>query len=591
MSSGFAAVNRSVDKMTGGLKNAAKKTAVAAGIIGGTLGILSGPGLAFEQAITNVGAVSLQTRDQIAPLEELAKSLGATTKFTATQAANAMEILAKAGFNVNAILEATPAVLSAAAASGLEIADVADHVSNVLKGMGLETSNAARVSDVLALASARTNSTIGSLGESMRNVAATARTLRIPLEDAVASVALLQDVGLDASVAGSALNTMLTKMAAPTASITRQMRRFGISFKDANGDMLPFAQVLDQLTQASDKAGGNFDKIAFLAELVGLRGQKAADNLADLFKKGRVQALSAELQNAAGIADRMANIRMGTTLGSFTLLRSAIDAVQVQIFDMNSGPLKDAIDSMTAWVNANQELLATNVSKFLTKVVDNFGLIGKSIGVFFTLISVLKVLTLVLTAVNLVMAANPIGLIVLAIGVLIAAIVAAIIWWDEIKAAFLSLPGPVKAAIAVLSGPIGRLIAAAALVMKNWKPIKAFFADLWSGVVRIFDAAIAKIMRVVDRVKNAASAIVDTTSNIGSGVAEFFGFGDEAKEQNQISRSGPQVVSPQGRLARSIQEQRTTSTAEVTIRDESGRAEVTGGTLGGGLSLQPSGAF
>ncbi len=176
---------------------------------------------------------------------------------------------------------------------------------------------------------------------------------------------------------------------------------------------------------------------------------------------------------------------------------------------------------------------------------------------------------------------------------LIAAIAAVIFWWDELTQAFLESGKAmdiVVAAIGFLMGPIGWLIAAAALIFKHWEPIKAFFKDLWTGVVNIFDSAIEKIMGVVDKVKGAASAIVDTIANIGGGVAAFFGFGDDV-ETTQGGSTGPQVVSPQERVARSIEEQRTTSSAEVTIRDESGRAEVTGGSLGPGLSLQPSGAF
>src|SRR5690606_21107227 len=164
---------------------------------------------------------------------------------------------------------------------GLEMAEVSNHVSNVLKGMGLEASQATRVADVLALASARTNSSIGSLGESMKNVASTARQFNIPLEDVVAGVALLQDVGLDASVAGSAMNVMLTQMAAPTDSLKKKMQQWGVTFKDAKGNMLPFQDVLANISLAAQKAGGNMDQVAFIAELVGMRGEKAASNLSN----------------------------------------------------------------------------------------------------------------------------------------------------------------------------------------------------------------------------------------------------------------------------------------------------------------------
>ena len=567
----FKKLNRTVDKFSSGIKKGAAVAAASAIIITGAFTNVIAAGSGFEQAITNVGAVSLKTRAEIAPLEQMALQLGKTTKFTATEAANAMEVLSRAGFSTQQILDGTPAVLSAAAASGLEIAEVADHVSNALKGMGLEMTESGRVADVLTLASSKTNSTIGSLGESIRNVASTARQLNIPFEEVAASVALLQDVGLDASVAGSAFNTMLTKMAAPTVGMQKKMRRLGITFKDAKGNMLPFQNVIGQLNKASKRLGGNFDQVAFLAELVGLRGQKAAANLGMLFETGKLEKLTKELEKAKGSAQKMADLRMNTFQGSMLLLGSAVDAVKVKIFGMNEGPLKDVVDRMTAWVSKNEDLIATNIGGFLTKIIDNMAgivkwakRIGIALGVFGALVIVLKTLALVIAIVNGLMIMNPIGLIVIGVALLIASIVAAIFWWDELKAAFLGLSGPAKALALLVTGPIGLLMAAAGLLMAAWEPVKLFFSELWSGMTAGFNKL--------------------------KGVKSFFSFGNEDTAPGGGAAS-PQIVSPQERIARSIEERSTTNTSEVTIKDESGRAEVTGGTLGSGLKLQATGAF
>lgn len=554
MQRGFHKLNRSVGKLASGIKRMARIGVVAFVGVGFALTSLLSAGADFEQAITNVGAVTLQTRKQIEPLEKLALKLGRTTKFTATQSASAMEIMARAGFKVNEILTATPAVLSAAAASGLEIAEVANVVSNALKGMGLETSEAAKVADILALASSKTNSTIGSLGESLKNVASTARQLSIPIEEVVASIALLQDVGLDASVAGSAFNVMLTKMAKPTPKIAKQMKKFGISFKDAKGDMLPLQKVLEQLSIASKKAGGNFDRVAFLADLVGLRGQKAAANLADLFEKGKISNLVKELKNAKGAADKMANIRMDTTEGSLLLLASAVDAVNVRIFDLQSGPLRKTIDKMTEWVGVNENLIATKVGGFLLNLITNLGniwkwikRIGIALAVFFVFTAALKSLVLVMTAVNLVMALNPIGLIVIGVIALIAAFTALVVWIDDISAGFDKLP----LAIQLILAPIGLLIKAIKFIKENF------------------------------------SVITNVASKIGS----FLGFGGD-EDQRQQSVGGSDVISPQDRIAQSIEEKRTTSTAEIRLTAGDGtKAELVSGKLGAGLNLQPSGAM
>jgi TP901 family phage tail tape measure protein len=405
-----AAVQRSMKAMgTLADKGASslKRMAVAAGAVAAATAAMAAKeifqvGSGFEQAITNVAAVGLQTRQQIASLEAEAKRLGATTKFTATEAADAMEIMARAGFKNEEILAGVGGVLDAAAASGLEMAEVSNHVSNVLKGMGLEATDATRVADVLALASARTNSSIGSLGESMKNVASTARQFKIPLEDVVAGVALLQDVGLDASVAGSAMNTMLTKMAAPTSAIKAQMKELGVTFEDAHGNMLPLSEVLKQLAAGTSKTGGNMKQVAFLAELVGLRGQKAAANLANLFESGKFNTLVKELEDAEGSAKKMADIKMDTLQGDITLLGSAIDAVKVSLFETQSGPLRELVQDMTKWVSENEALIKSKFVGWINTIKDNFeGIvfwlkaIGVGLGVWYTYSVVVAVATAV----------------------------------------------------------------------------------------------------------------------------------------------------------------------------------------------------
>lgn len=399
------ALDKRMGSIHGGLKKIGAAT-FAVGALGGVAALSIGKaGADFEQAITAVGAVSLQTRAQIADLEAEAKRLGATTQFSATQAANAMETMSRAGFDNAQIIAGVGSVLSGAAAEGIEIEEMANHVSNALKGMGLETSETARVVDVLALASARTNSSIGSIGEALSNVASTAKQFKIPLEDVVAGVALLQDVGLDAEVSGSALNTMLTQMAAPTDSIKKKMKQFGVTFRDAEGNMLPFQDVLANVSKAAKKSGGNMDQVAFMAELVGLRGQKAAANLKDLFDTGRVQELTKELQNAAGSAKKMADIRMDNTYGDMEKLSSAIDGVKLSLFDTQSGPLREIIQSMTQWVETNKDLIIFEFQVWLRRISNNFEAIvgwlkgiGIALAVFYTLWGAVKFASLAIEA-------------------------------------------------------------------------------------------------------------------------------------------------------------------------------------------------
>jgi TP901 family phage tail tape measure protein len=391
---GLNRIGRGLDKVSGGINKRLgqldrfnnklvggfTKTATAIGAIALPLGFLGGKmistGAQFEQAITDVGAAWMLTRDQIAPLEKLAIDLGSTTKFTATEAANAMELMAKSGFNMGEVMAGVGGVLDAASASGEGIAETADHVSSIMKGMGLNAKDAfgpwasqtQRVADVLAAVSIETKSSIGSLGESMKNVAPVARQLKIPLEDVVMAVGLLQDVGLDASEAGTATATMLTKLAKPSDEVAAKMKAMGLAFQDSLGNALPLRDILGQFAVAAKESGGNMDALAFFADLVGLRGQKAALNLQEMLVTGKFDALAESMKNVHGRASQVANLKMNTALGDWEKFTSALDGVQTKIFNLESGPLRRIIQRMTSWVEVNEQLIISKTGEWAEKI-------------------------------------------------------------------------------------------------------------------------------------------------------------------------------------------------------------------------------
>jgi len=193
------------------------------------------------------------------------------------------------------------------------------------------------------------------------------------------------------------------------------------------------------------------------------------------------------------------------------------------------------------------------ISTGLSFLAENAGTILKIIAAVVALSLALKTLTVIMGAINLVMALNPFGLMV--IGIVAAG-----------------------AAIAAIT----------MIVMDNWSEIGAFFTSLWDGITSTFQNAFDMISNIVGFILDKISSVTNV-GGILSNVGSFFGFGDD--DESKSTPQGSQVVSPQARVARSIEEQRSTSTAEVTIRDETNRAELTGGKLSHGLSLEKSGGF
>ena len=433
--------------------------------------------------------------------------------------------------------------------------------------------------------------------------------------------------------------------------LSNSLGAFSKRLGEAAGDMGPLVSGLKKINpellaqlKASDNVGQSFEIMidairsadsatekAALANAAfsrsGLALVNIADNSAEAIRKLRLQ------QRENGVITMGQAIAAEAYVDASNALKKTLTGFMQTVILPLLPLLTRLTKSFREWALSNKDIVAEDIFKYGRQLVDNFNdivdvmkKIGIGLLVFFALSAALKTVVLIMTVASLAMTlmGGPIALVVLGIFLLIAAIIAVVYWWDEIKSAVLEFADAVVnkvitvfkslvtafknsgdsmsvlvAGIALLMGPIGWLIGAAALIFKHWEPIKEFFADLWTEVVDIFDSAINKIMSVVDRVKGAAADIVNTISNIGSGVGDFFGFGSDEAETGAPdgsagagnARTGPQIISPQERTARTIEESRTSSSAEVTIRDATGRAEVTSGSMGPGLCLQPSGAF
>lgn len=362
-----------LDRYTGKVFDGLKKAAVGLGALGLGAGVVAHhvveAGADFEQSITNVGAVMGKSRGEIAELEKSALSLGVTTQFSASEVAEAMEMMARKGFDAEEILGGIPGVLNAVAASGEDMATVSTVVGSSIRGFGLEAKDASKVADLLAYAAEKTGAGITNMGTALSIAAPTARTLGVSIEDTATAVGLLQKMGLDASTAGSATATMLAKISHPSKEAAGKMAAMGIKFKDAKGDMLSFRDVLGQFIKAGDKAGGNMDRMSFFAELVGLRGDKAALALSDMAKSGDFDKLAEGIKNTGGYAEKVAKLRLDTTQSSWKLLTSTIEVLETKIFGLGSVGLKSVIDKVNAWVAANGDLISSGVEGFVTGLV------------------------------------------------------------------------------------------------------------------------------------------------------------------------------------------------------------------------------
>lgn len=304
----------------------------------------------FENRMASVGVISGATGEQFAALEEKAKGLGATTLFTARQAADGMEILSKAGFSVNEILTTTPAVLNLATAATLDLGDAANTVIGIMRGYGKSAGDINQVNDVLVKTFTSTNVTVGDIAETMKLVGPIARTVGIEFEELSAVIGILGNANIKGTTAGTALRKTLIAFSAPTPKAAKQMKKLGLEVLDAAGNMRPLNEIIDVFASERGPA-----LVKSIATIIGVRPAAALAALAQQ-GGGAIRELTAELKASEGTAKKVADVMTKTLAGSFTILKSKIEAVALDIGERFEPVLRDVTDRAFKFVDAIRAL-------------------------------------------------------------------------------------------------------------------------------------------------------------------------------------------------------------------------------------------
>jgi TP901 family phage tail tape measure protein len=287
-------------------------------------------GAEFTKAMSNVGAVSGATAGEFDALTASAEELGRTTKFTAIEAAEGMSFLAMAGFEVNDIIGAMPGVLNLAAAGNLELGRASDIVSNVLTGFGADVEETGQFVDVLTKTFTSSNTSLEQLGQAMKFVAPVAADLGLSVEETAAAMGTMGDAGIQASMAGTSFRKILLGLAAPTGKAKDLIEELGIEVFDAEGNMLPFPEVIGNVNDAL-KGMSQSQREATLNTLV---GKTAIAGFSVLLNKGE-DALSdfgQELEDSGGTAAEIAAKQLDNLSGDVTLLKSALSGLKIDVF-------------------------------------------------------------------------------------------------------------------------------------------------------------------------------------------------------------------------------------------------------------------
>lgn len=328
---------------------AKKGIAVLSAAVGAGSAAVVKIGMDFESQMSKVQAISGATGDELAALTEKAKEMGAKTKFSATESAQALEYMAMAGWKTDEMLGGLEGIMNLAAASGEELAATSDIVTDALTAFGMSASESGHFADVLAVASSNANTNVGMMGETFKYVAPVAGALGYSAEDTALAIGLMANSGIKASQAGTALRSIMSRLAKPTDEVKSAMKKLGISLTDSKGNMKSLNEVMEDLRKGF--SGLSEAQAAQMAAALG--GQEAMSGLLAIVNASDADfaKLESSIYSCDGAAAQMAETMNANLKGQFTILKSSAEALGLELYESIQEPLTEIAKTGIAEIN------------------------------------------------------------------------------------------------------------------------------------------------------------------------------------------------------------------------------------------------
>lgn len=501
----------------------------------------------FESQMSRVQAISGATGDQLQMLTDQAMDLGASTSFSAKEAALGMEQLASAGFTVEEIYAAMPGLLDLAASSGADLATASEIAASAVRGFGLEAADTSYVADLFAEAAARTNAQVEDMGQAMKYIAPVAHAMGLEIDETAAAVGILSDAGIKGSQAGTTLRGALTRLTKPTKDATAVMEQYGMSFYDANGNMLSMEGIIGQLEQGLSGLTQQQRNHA----LTTLFGQEALSGMLVLLEAGpeKLAKLTEGLNGAEGAAKEMAGVMLDNTAGALEEFGGAIETAAINIQQILAPVVKNVVQWLTKLVNA-----FNNLDKGTQSAIVAFLGIAAAVGpVLLILSKLIKAFLSVKGYFSGIMTAFSAGKgIIAALGgsfgsilLIIAAVVAAIV---GLKAAWDTNFGDIQEKTAEIADSLQSMFNNMISMLqswgnfflglwkRDWLGIQSIFTTLWSRVEVLFSLGLNVLNEVFQLFSNLFQGnwsavwqnVLNILTDVVKGISLFFAAGLEA---------------------------------------------------------------
>lgn len=330
-------------------------------------------GMDFDSQMSTVAAISGATGEEFEILRAKAQEMGATTAFSATESAQAMEYMAMAGWKTTDITNGLAGVMNLAAASGEDLATTSDIVTDAMTAFGMSADQSTYFADVLAQTATNANTNVGMMGETFKYVAPLAGAMGYNIEDMSAAIGLMANAGIKGSQSGTSLRNIITNLASPTDTVAGAMDDLGISLTDSDGKTKSFGETLSDLRISF----ADLDEVQKTQYASAIAGKEGMSGLLALINSSDedFDKLTDSIKNCTGASEKMAEIRLDNLEGDVTLFKSALEGAQIAISDKLTPVLRNLVKKATDWLPKIQK----SIIAVIDKLEDKFGPLIKRI--------------------------------------------------------------------------------------------------------------------------------------------------------------------------------------------------------------------
>lgn len=452
----------------------------------------------FDSAMSQVAAVSGATGNELEALREKAREMGAKTKFSASEAAEAMNYMAMAGWKTADMLDGIEGIMNLAAASGEELATTSDIVTDALTAFGLSAEDSGHFADILAAASSNANTNVAMMGETFKYAAPVLGAMGYSAEDAAVAIGMMGNAGIKSSQAGTALRGALTSLAKPSDSAAAAMEKYGISLTDTQGNML---SLHDLMIQLRERLGGLTEAEQAQAATT-IFGKNAMSGMLAIINGSDqdFEKLTAAIAGCDGTAASMAETMQDNLAGQVTILKSQLEELAISFGEMLMPMIRDVVSAIQGFVDKLNSMDEGTRQTIITiaAVVAAIGplliIIGKITTGAGALIALIPKIAAAINAIS--------GGIALFTGAATTGSTAA----TALASALTFITGPAGLAVAAIAA----IIAVVVILWNNCESFRAAVTAAWEAIKQAFQAALDWIQATFEPVWDAVVLAMQT---------------------------------------------------------------------------------